>query len=75
MVGFQFLLGRLETTATLLDKLFEGGFQFLLGRLETVAAITAEINPNTFQFLLGRLETYTGSFGTSSMAMVSIPLR
>ena len=73
-LGFQFLLGRLETTAVKFKRWSYYMFQFLLGRLETFSVTTDYLLGKRFQFLLGRLETLCSNL-LGHAVQVSIPLR
>ena len=56
-VGFQFLIGRLDTRPDIITKAALAEFQFLIGRLDTVASLAGVKGGSMFQFLIGRLDT------------------
>jgi len=59
--GFQFLIGRLDTTGSSFFFLLLASFQFLIGRLDTAFSLEDVRDAVAFQFLIGRLDTKRGS--------------
>jgi len=73
---FQFLIGRLKTSATSHAKLvIPVLFQFLIGRLKTLRQNRGKAMADRFQFLIGRLKTAGTDGPMDRGADVSIPYR
>ena len=73
--GFQFLIGKIQTTvaeAALKNKI---KFQFLIGKIQTKIVIRNLKKYYEFQFLIGKIQTPNASPFVPPVMPVSIPYR